>query len=96
MKPNETLVAQYRETKALAEGPDLELAELANAELPRLEEQLLPPDVRGRRNVILEVRPGTGGDEAELFAAELFRMYTRYAQQKNWRFVPLTIDQSDL
>jgi len=82
--------------KALLEGADEEIRELAKIELPemraRLEELereikqlLLPKDPNDERNVLLEIRAGTGGEEASLFAAELFRMYSRYADQKSWR-----------
>lgn len=96
MKVNEEILKQYRETETLARGDDGELAALAKEELRALEEKLLGPDERGMRGVILEVRPGTGGDEAELFAAELLRMYTRFAQLKSWRVQPLQVDESDL
>ncbi len=96
MKNNDELLSRYKETLALAQGPDAELAELAREELPTLETQLVAPDARGMRGVILEVRPGTGGDEAELFAAQLLRMYTRLAQIKSWRVQPLQVDESDL
>jgi peptide chain release factor 1 len=73
-----------------------ELAEMAEAEQPALAEkidqlekqiriQLLPKDAADERNVILEVRAGTGGDEAAIFAGDLFRMYQRYAASKGWR-----------
>jgi peptide chain release factor 1 len=79
----------------LAEETDGEMRMLAEAEVlelepesARLEEEiknlLLPRDPRDARNVILEIRAGTGGDEAALFAADLFRMYTRYAERLNW------------
>lgn len=74
---------------------DKEMAEIAreeldrlDAELPALEREvqlmLLPKDAADERNVILEVRAGTGGDEAALFAGDLFRMYERYAQKQGW------------
>ncbi len=73
------------ELRALAEVEIIELraqeAELA-AELKRM---LLPKDPRDDRNVIMEIRAGTGGDEAALFAADLFRMYTRYAEARGWK-----------
>jgi len=70
---------------------DMALAdkERLDAQIPELEKQLrlmmLPPDPYEGRNVILEIRAGTGGDEAALFAGDLFRMYTRYADTKGWR-----------
>jgi peptide chain release factor 1 len=74
------------EMKALAEQERAELA----AGLPRLEQQLkvllLPKDAADEKNAILEVRAGTGGDEAALFAAQLFRMYQRYADLHRWKF----------
>ena len=80
---------------ALGSG-DEELKELANIEIPILKEKrktiedkikimLLPKDPNDAKNVILEVRAGTGGDEAALFAADLFRMYTRFADGKTWK-----------
>jgi len=74
-----------KEMRELAEG------ELKNLELKRedLEGQLkilmLPKDPNDEKNTFLEIRAGTGGDEASLFAAELFRMYTKYAEKRNWR-----------
>ncbi|HJW90529.1 MAG TPA: peptide chain release factor 1 [Anaerolineales bacterium] len=86
---------QIEEARALLETEDEELHQLAEAEIgelgPRLERLeneikglLLPQDPRDRRNVIVEVRAGTGGDEAALFAADLFRMYSRYAERQGW------------
>jgi peptide chain release factor 1 len=79
----------------LASEEDPELGELAEAEIVDLEPQLetmerqiksllLPKDKRDERNVIVEIRAGTGGDEAALFAADLYRMYTRYAERHRW------------
>lgn len=76
---------------------DAEMRELAEADLPAVEERietlqkdiqilLLPKDAADDRNAILEIRAGTGGDEAALFAGDLFRMYERYAASKGWRF----------
>src|SRR5579862_6524388 len=83
---------------------DAEMRAFADEEYQRLKDQLptaeravqlmlLPRDEADARNVILEVRAGTGGDEASLFAAELFRMYERYAARKGWKFE--TLDLSD-
>ena len=79
------------EAKALLEDGDPEMSELAQAELEdagpkreeveeRLRRLLLPRDPNDEKNVILEVRAGTGGQEAALFAADLYRMYVRYAE----------------
>jgi peptide chain release factor 1 len=86
---------------------DAELQQLAEAELrllreqlPRLEQRvrlaLLPKDADDQRNAILEVRAGTGGEEAALFAAELFRMYQRYAALRGWRFELLDLSETGL
>jgi peptide chain release factor 1 len=76
-----------------------ELAEF-HARIPVLEENvkvsLLPKDADDERNAILEVRAGTGGEEAALFAAALFRMYQRYAVLKGWRFEPLDLSETGL
>jgi peptide chain release factor 1 len=92
------LKAAYAEKLGLADmiAAGGELAEMAEAEKPVLTEkieqlekliriQLLPKDAADERNVILEVRAGTGGDEAAIFAGDLFRMYQRYAAAKGWR-----------
>lgn len=86
---------------------DPEMKELAEAELAELREQLphlqkdvrlslLPKDVADARSAILEVRPAAGGDEAALFAAELFDMYRRYADLNGWRFTVMDYDESEL
>ena len=86
---------QLDENRAMLE--DAELRDLARAELPELEQRvselneklkilLLPKDPNDERSVILEVRAGTGGDEAGLFAADLLRMYLRYAERKGWKW----------
>src|SRR5262245_60531434 len=86
-------LAEHRE---LLHDPDPEIREMARGELPAIEAQLtaleerlkallLPRDPNDARNTGLEIRAGTGGDEAALFAAELFRMYTRYAERRGWR-----------
>lgn len=96
MAQQDELIAKYRETLELANSTDPDLAELAKAELETIKRELIPDNQRGDRNVILEVRPGAGGDEAELFAAELLRMYTRYAELMGWRVVPLQVDLAEL
>ncbi|MEE9180088.1 MAG: peptide chain release factor 1 [Vicinamibacteria bacterium] len=80
----------------IKEGEDEELKALAREELEQLETEkarltlevkllLLPKDPNDERNVIVEIRAGTGGDEAALFAQEIYRMYSRYAEKKGWR-----------
>ncbi|HZU85582.1 MAG TPA: peptide chain release factor 1 [Polyangiaceae bacterium] len=84
---------------------DPELRELANAELTELEAQrsrleesiqllLLPPDPNDQKNTILEIRSAEGGEEAALFAADLFRMYARYAERKRWKVEVLSLSES--
>ena len=84
------------ELKALAE----EEMRSIKQRLPELEAQvrtaLLPRDEDDERNAILEVRAGSGGEEAALFAAELFRMYQRYAALKGWRFELLDLSETGL
>ncbi|MCL5429829.1 MAG: peptide chain release factor 1 [Chloroflexi bacterium] len=91
----------YREAKELVNGDDTELAHLAEAEIeelgPKIEKlegeikgMLLPKDPRDNRNVIMEIRAGAGGDEAGIFAADLYRMYTRYAERHGWKTELLT------
>jgi peptide chain release factor 1 len=81
--------------KILEEETDEEILAMANEEVAELKKQmaeseerikimLLPKDSRDERSVIMEIRAGTGGDEASLFAADLFRMYSRYAESKKW------------
>jgi peptide chain release factor 1 len=83
---------------------DPELRELAQAEIPGLEEEsgkleeqlnvlLLPSDPNDARNTVLEIRGGTGGEEAALFAADLFRMYGRYAERRGWRMEVLSLSE---
>jgi peptide chain release factor 1 len=88
-------------------GSDKEMVALARADLEMLEPkldslrhrlklQLLPKDAADERSVIVEVRAGTGGDEAALFAADLFRMYSRYAELKGWKVEIISMSESDL
>ena len=88
-------LARRAEAEALLNVEDEELRALAEAEAADLDPQiealereiktmLLPTDKRDERNVIVEIRAGTGGDEAALFAADLFRMYSRYAERRRW------------
>ena len=81
----------------MRELAELEVASLAPREL-ELEEELkvllLPKDPNDEKNVILEIRAGTGGDEASLFAAEIFRMYTRFAEQHKWKIEMLSLSES--
>src|SRR4051812_3536910 len=84
------------ETEAMTRDNDREIAELAEDELKDLRQRhddllqkirllLVPKDPNDDKNVIVEIRAGTGGDEAALFAADLYRMYTRYAERHRWK-----------
>ena len=100
------MLADIEDANAMLEDDDAEMRELAETELAELEEQrvalereirvlLVPKDPDEEKNAILEVRAGTGGDEAALFAADLFRMYSRYAEMRGWKIEPLSISQTD-
>ena len=84
--------ARLKEAKELAESGDPEMRAMAEEELRKLAKEMMGPDTRYGRNVILEVRAGVGGDEAELWAGELFRMYIRYATNQGW---PVDIVSTD-
>jgi len=73
------------EMRALAEMEIEELEPKLEALEAQIKSMLVPKDPRDEKNVIMEIRAGTGGDEAALFAADLFRMYTRYAENKRWK-----------
>jgi len=91
----------------LSEATDLELRAMAEQEitdleavLPKLEEAftlaLVPPDPLDKKNTVVEIRAGAGGDESALFATELFRMYTRYAERQGWKSNIISQSQNDL
>ncbi|SEG21431.1 bacterial peptide chain release factor 1 (bRF-1) [Bryocella elongata] len=93
------------EAKAMLADPDMrEMAEMELAELepklPTVEEELkvllLPKDPNDDKNIVIEVRAGTGGDEASLFVAEVFRMYLRFAEQHHWKVEVLSQTDSDV
>jgi len=92
--------------RELLQDSDPEMKELAKAELPELEEEqaqleeqlkvlMLPKDPSDDKNIILEIRAGTGGDEAALFAADLFRMYSRYADRNRWKVELMSSSETD-
>jgi peptide chain release factor 1 len=98
VKSYRSVVAEIEGLEALLDDPatDAEMRQMAAAEKPQLEQRraaleqqiklaLLPKDAMDERNVILEIRAGTGGDEAALFAGHLFRMYERYAARQGWK-----------
>ena len=99
--------AELRESVDLSKGADAEMAEMARAEIPLLEKRiaewenamqlaLLPPDPNEDRDAIFEIRAGTGGDEAALFAGDLYRMYLRYAETAGLKIEPLESSPSEL
>ena len=100
------LVQEIADNKALLHDSDPDIKAMAQEEiaaaeeeLPKLEQQLkvllLPKDPLDEKNTILEIRAGTGGEEASLFAADLFRMYTRYAEVKGWKVEVMNESPSD-
>lgn len=102
LKKMEVQLGQAQDT--IAEGNDPELMTIAQEEIDNLseikalleselEEDLKPVDPLDKKNIIMEIRAGTGGDEAALFAAELFRMYSRYAERQNWKTKILSSNQ---
>ncbi len=84
------------EMRQLAELEKLDLGQKIETAERDVMIALLPKDADDERNAILEVRPGTGGDEAALFAADLFRMYQRYAESQGWKFEPLSVSETEL
>ena len=96
------------ETKQLVhDADDPEMEDMAKEELKELEEELpkseerlkvllIPPDPLEEKNIIMEIRGGTGGEEAALFAADLFRMYTRYAESKGWKYEVMSSNETAL
>ena len=91
-----TILRELSENQELAKDPDPEICELAQAEIgvlkaavaaqeALLKQLLTPRDPLDEKNIILEIRAGTGGEEAALFVADIFRMYSRYAELHNWR-----------
>lgn len=112
LKPVAAQIAAYRallddiaEAEAMLDDPEMRV--LAEEELPRLRQRLpeletalrlalLPKDAADARPAIIEIRPGTGGEEAALFAADLLRMYERHAEAKGWKFEILSESQTEL
>lgn len=100
-------LAEMEDNRELLNEPDPEIREMAEAELEelagrkeRLEEEikllLLPKDPNDDRSVVLEIRAGTGGDEAALFAGDLFRMYSRFAESNRWKVEVISSSESAL
>jgi peptide chain release factor 1 len=103
------VLTDLEENRALLkiELPDSEMAQMAKEEISRLETDekkfaqqihlgLVPPDATDSRNTIVEIRAGAGGSESALFAGDLYRMYSRYAEARGWKIEPLDSSPSDL
>ncbi len=101
----EQLLEDMAEAEAMLDDPDMK--PLAEEELPRLREAipkaeqslqiaLLPKDAADAKPAMIEIRPGTGGDEAALFAGDLLRMYTRYAEARGWRLEIIDLAETEL
>jgi peptide chain release factor 1 len=100
-----TVMRQIAQTEELLEGSDPEMRELALDEYKELEARrdrllreiellLVPRDPNDEKNVVLEIRAGTGGDEAALFAADLFRMYSKFAERLRWKLEVLSLSET--
>ncbi len=99
------VAAQMAQAQELARGSDAEMRELAHEELAGLTDQqarisealkilLIPKDPNDDKNVLVEIRAGTGGEEAALFGGELYRMYTRYAERQGWKLEILNLSEA--
>lgn len=93
--------------RTVKDAADAELRQMAETELarlqkelddlrPRLEAALVPPDPLDGKDIIVEIRAGTGGDEAAIFAAELFRMYARFAERHGWKTILVSSNRTDI
>jgi peptide chain release factor 1 len=102
-----SILASYDDIKAMAKDEDPEIREMAeleleeaNAEIPRLEEELklllVPKDPNDEKNVIVEIRGAAGGDEGNIFAGDLFRMYGKFAEIKGWKIEMLTAEEAEM
>ena len=103
----QALQQEIENNRSLLNDPDQEIRKLAKEEIERLKIDLaqkenelkvllMPQDPKDEKNILLEVRAGTGGEEAGLFAGELFRMYTRYAELKGWKTEIMSLSPSGL
>ena len=98
---------ELKDARLMLEETDPDLRQMAEMEVTRLEPQvaaieqelqmlLLPKDPNDEKNIILEIRKGAGGDEASLFAGEVFRMYTRYAEEQGWKVEITSLSESSV
>ena len=101
------VLKEIEDNQELAKGDDADMRELAKEELKSLDARrealiaeikilLIPKDPNDQKNVVLEIRAGTGGEEAALFAYELYRMYTRFAEKQGWRVEIMSTSESDV
>ncbi len=101
------LMKNYQENQILSEEEDQEIAQMAKEELPAIKEEiekteakckmlLIPPDPLEGKNIIMEIRAGTGGEEAALFVADLYRMYSYYAEAKHWKIAEISTNATEL
>ena len=102
-----SLTEELKDNEALAKEEDPEIAEMAKEEIPilknKIEESekrckmlLIPPDPLEGKNIIMEIRAGTGGEEAALFASDLYRMYSYYAESKHWKLEEISSNMTEL
>ena len=107
-RQHERLVRELTEAAAMVKdaAADADMRELASEELPELARRaevlrqavliaMIPPDPTDSRNTVMEIRAGSGGDEASLFAGELFRLYSRYADEHGWKIQPMSSSPSE-
>lgn len=101
------LMEELKDNEALSKESDPEIAEMAKEEIPALKERieqtqkhckmlLVPPDPMEGKNIIMEIRAGTGGEEAALFAADLYRMYSYYAESMHWKLEEISSNTTEL
>lgn len=101
------LMEELRDNEALSKESDPDIAEMAKEEIPLLKERieqtqkrckmlLVPPDPMEGKNIIMEIRAGTGGEEAALFAADLYRMYSYYAESMHWKLEEISSNATEL
>ena len=101
------LMEELKDNEALSKESDPEIAEMAKEEIPVLKERieqsqkrckmlLVPPDPMEGKNIIMEIRAGTGGEEAALFAADLYRMYSYYAESMHWKLEEISSNATEL
>ena len=107
LKKLQTLEQNLKDNEELAKETDSEIAQMAKEEISSLKEQiekteanckmlLIPPDPLEGKNIIMEIRAGTGGEEAALFAADLFRMYNYYAESMRWKIEVMSSNETGL